>query len=186
MSVTVERYRYTVDEYQRMAEVGILGEDDRVELLEGEITVMTPIGRRHAACVDRLNRLLVERCGEAAIVRIQGPVRLSDHSEPEPDVALLRPRDDFYASGHPGPADVFLVIEVADSSLDYDRKIKLPLYAKSGVAACWIIDLGRGSLDVYGRPGAADYTERRTYLAGELVSLQSPPLRIGVDEILPS
>src|SRR5689334_7852246 len=125
MSGSVAQHRFTVDDYTRMADAGILSEDDRVELIEGAVVEMSPFRRLHAACVDRLNAWLNRLLGASAIVRVQSPIRLSDYSEPQPDIALLRPRADFYASGHPGPRDVLLVIEVADTSLDYDRGVKL-------------------------------------------------------------
>jgi len=131
MTVQTHKRLFNVDEYHRMAATGVLSESDRVELIGGEILEMSPIGRRHAACVDRLTRLLVIRLGETAIVRVQNPIALGQHSEPQPDVSLLRPRDDFYASGHPSPEDVLLVIEVCETSIDYDRDIKLPEYAAS-------------------------------------------------------
>ena len=112
-----------------MARAGILREDDRVELLDGEILEMTPIGSRHAACVDRLNQLFSDQVRRRAIVRIQNPIRLSERSEPQPDLTLLRPRPDFYAQAHPGPGDVLLVVEVAETSADVDRDVKVPLYS---------------------------------------------------------
>jgi len=118
MDVAVSRRRFTVDDYHRMGEVGILSATDRVELIDGEIVAMTPIGPRHGASVDRTNRVLVTAVGTSAIVRVQGSVRLDLFHEPEPDIVLLRPRADFYASAHPGPADILLVIEFAESSID--------------------------------------------------------------------
>src|SRR5262245_37141744 len=117
MAVQVSRRLFTVDEYYQMAQAGILHEDDRVELIEGEIIETAAIGSRHAACVDRLNQLFSGRVAGRAIVRVQNPIRLSQRSEPQPDLALLRPRADFYATGHPGPQDVLLVVEVADTSV---------------------------------------------------------------------
>ncbi len=186
MKARVERFRYSVDDYHRMAKAGILGEDDRVELLDGEIAMMTPIGRRHAACVDRLNRLLVRRCGDEAIVRVQNPIVLSEDSEPEPDLALLRPRDDFYASAHPRPKDVLLVIEVADSSVEYDRQTKLPIYARSGISHTWIIDLGRNAIDAYEEPAPEGYAVRRTFSRGDSIRLEEPALDLEISEILPA
>jgi Uma2 family endonuclease len=185
MSTAVERYRFTVDEYYKLAEAGVLSEDSRVELIEGEIVMMTPIGRRHAACVDRLNRLLVHAVGESAIVRVQNPVRLGDRSEPEPDLALLRPRDDFYAEREPGPADALLIVEVADSSLAYDRGVKLPLYARAGVAETWIVDLGERVIEVHRSPGPQGYAERRIFRVGEVVQLSTPEIAVAVDSVLP-
>jgi Uma2 family endonuclease len=126
-----------------MAEAGIFTEDDRVELIEGEVVAMSPIGPRHAACVRKLARLIRDRVSStAAIVDVQDPIRLSEHSEPLPDISILRPRDDFYADGHPGPEDVLVLLEVADASVMYDRNTKLPLYARAGIAEVWLVDLG--------------------------------------------
>ena len=129
MASIVTRKRFTADEYQRMGQVGILLEGDRVELIDGEIVTMTPIGTRHNACVAKGNRALVRAAGDDAIVLPQGSIRLDLYSEPQPDLVLLRPRSDFYASTHAGPDDILLTIEIADSSLRYDRDVKSPLYA---------------------------------------------------------
>jgi Uma2 family endonuclease len=125
--------RFTADEYQRMGQVGILSQDDRVELIDGQVVAMTPIGMRHNACVSRATRALVFAAGEDAIVLPQGSVRLGSYHEPEPDLALLRPRADFYASRMAGPADILLIIEIADSSLEYDRDVKARIYATASV-----------------------------------------------------
>lgn len=143
MALPLTRHRFTVAEFHQMADAGIFTEDHRVELLDGEIVDMSPIGHRHAACVDRLNRLFVIRVGDAAQVRIQNPIVLDDYSEPEPDVALIRPRPDFYESAHPTPGEVFLVVEVADATYETDRRIKIPLYAQSGIREVWLVDLGQ-------------------------------------------
>jgi len=139
--------RFTMDEYYCMARAGILN-DDRVELLEGEIIQMAPIGGRHAACVDRLAEWFIPRLLDKAIVRIQGPGRFSPRSELQPDLLLLRFRADRYESAHPGPADILLLIEVSDSTLRYDRNVKLPLYANTGVPEVWIIDVERQRVHV--------------------------------------
>jgi Uma2 family endonuclease len=141
MGVQVQRRLFTVEEYHRMAEAGILSEDDRVELIEGELVTMSPIGSRHAACVARLTALLFP-VGGRGILWVQNPIRLGARSEPQPDVALLRYRPDFYASAHPGPEDVLLVVEVAETSADADRSLKIPLYARYGIPkpgwwTCW-------------------------------------------------
>jgi len=157
MPVALRTRRFTADEYQRMGEVGILSPDDRVELIDGEILAMSPIGTRHSATVDRATRLFVTRVGGRAIVRIQGATRLNLYTEPQPDVLLLRPRDDFYSSAHPVPADVLLVVEVADSSLAYDRDVKSQLYARSEVAEYWLIDVNDGVLIRHTLPEAGTY-----------------------------
>jgi Uma2 family endonuclease len=137
MALQVSRRLFTVHEYDQMVQAGILHEDDRVELIEGEIIEMAAIGSRHAACVNRLVQLFVMHVAGQAIVHAQNPIRLSERTEPEPDLSLLKPRPDFYAAGHPGPQDVLLVIEVADSSIGFDREIKIPLYARAGIPEVW-------------------------------------------------
>ena len=184
MSVPILRYRFTVDEYYKLAEAGVLTEDSRVELIEGEILMMTPIGRRHAACVDRLTNLLASLVGDRAIVRVQNPILLADDTEPEPDVSLLHPRPDFYAEREPGPGEVFLVIEVADSSLAYDREVKLPLYGRSGVPEVWIVDLGSRTVSVSTTPGPAGYAEKRSYGSGEVITLRSLAIDVPVDRMV--
>jgi len=152
MAVELSRRLFSVDEYHRMIEAGVLGPDDRLELLEGEIVEMNPIGSRHAACVNRLNVLLNRLLAERAIVAIQNPVAIGGLSELQPDVSVLRPRDDFYAADHPSPDDVQLIIEVADTSIEYDRRIKIPLYAKAGVPEVWLVDLEQGTVDFLAAP----------------------------------
>lgn len=166
MSATVRhaprRHQHTVADYYRMAETGILPAGLRVELIEGEIIDMAPIGSRHASTVDRLAFLFNRAVGNQAWVRVQNPVRLNDFSEPEPDLALLRWRDDFYAGGHPGPQDVLLIVEVADASLEYDRDTKLPLYARHGIPEAWLIDLAGKRIERHHKPSAQGYGERTT------------------------
>jgi Uma2 family endonuclease len=153
----VTRRPISVAEYHRMGEVGILGERDRVELIEGELVAMAPIGSYHAGTVNKLNHALVRVVGEHAVVSVQGPVRLDDFSEPEPDFALLKPRPDFYQGAHPGPADVLLLIEVADSSLNYDRAVKRALYARHAIAEFWIVNLTGGEVEICRQPKPDGY-----------------------------
>lgn len=181
-SIAPGPHRFSVDEYYRMAGAGLFRPDDRLELVEGEIIDMAPVGSRHAACVNRLNRLLGARLGERAIVSVQSPVRLSDLSEPQPDVAVLAPRDDFYARGHPGPADVLLVVEVADTTVGWDRGVKMPLYGRAGVAEAWLVDLAAGAVDVFGAPGPDGYGEVRRASGGEQLAVAGAT--VGIDEIL--
>jgi Uma2 family endonuclease len=186
MTIQLAHRLFTVDEYYRMAEAGILHEDDRVELLEGEIVEMPPIGSHHASVVDRLTRIF-SRAGDAidATVRVQSPVRLGRTSEPVPDIALLRPRPDFYATAHPVPEDVLLVIEVADTSADSDRDVKLPLYARAGIAEVWIVDLNAGVVDVYTLPSTDGYAGRRSAGRGREVSPGAlPQIAVAVSDIL--
>ena len=141
MPIDVTKRRFTADEYQRMGQTGILPPHDRVELIDGEIVAMSPIGTRHSAAVDRVARTLILQASDRAIVRVQGSVRLNLLTEPQPDLVLLRPRNDFYASTHPGSSDILLIIEIADTSIQYDRDVKGPLYARLGVHEYWLADL---------------------------------------------
>ncbi|MGH9201774.1 MAG: Uma2 family endonuclease [Vicinamibacterales bacterium] len=185
MSVAISRRRFTADDYQRIGQAGILSEDDRVELIDGEILSMSPIGTRHCASVDRATRAMVTRAGDKAIVRVQGAVRLDFYNEPEPDLVLLRPRADFYASFHPGPADILLIVEVADSSIDYDRKVKGQIYARMGVAEYWLADLNEHVLSCYSVPGRDAYADLRQYQRGQSVApLLLPECVIAVDDLI--
>jgi Uma2 family endonuclease len=164
------RHRFTVEDYHRMAEAGILGEDDRVELIEGEIVEMPPLGSGHAGTVNRLTRLFGRSLGDRAVVAIQNAVRIGDLSEPQPDVALLRPRPDFYGDAHPQPEDVLLLVEVAETSVAFDRRVKASLYARSGIREYWIVDLSAGLVDIHTAPVGDVYQELRSVGPGELVS----------------
>jgi len=186
MPVQAPRRLFTVDEFYQIGEAGIFDEDDRVELLAGIIVQMTPIGSRHAACVDRLNHLLSRELGEHFLVRIQGPVRLDDYSEPQPDVAVLKARADFYSGAHPTGKDVVLVIEVGDSSVDSDRSEKIPLYAQSGIPEVWIVDLVASRVDVHRAPTNAGYREHETVANdGTLRPRGLAPLELRVNQIIP-
>jgi Uma2 family endonuclease len=147
----------TVDEYHRMGEAGILTDDDRVELIEGELVAMAPIGSEHVAATNALTHLLVLAVGDRGIVSVQNPVRLTRRSEPQPDFAVLKPRDD-YRTALPRPEDTMLAVEVANTSLDYDRKVKLALYARSGIPEVWIVNLAAMEVEVYRSPVADSYT----------------------------
>lgn len=155
----LRRWRMTVAQYHRMGEAGVIAPDTHVELVDGAVVAMAPIGTRHAGIVNRLNRLLTEAAGSAAVVTIQNPLRLGEHSEPQPDLMLLAPRADFYTHAHPGPAEVLLLIEVSDTTSRYDREVKLPLYAAHGVAEVWIVDLDDGLVHRLRDPKDGRYTQ---------------------------
>ena len=160
VAVTLRRRRFTLDQYHRMGETGILSPDDRVELIEGEVVEMTPIGSRHAATVARIHHLFSTRLGDRAVVWSQNPLLLVRlQSEPEPDLLLLAPRSDFYASGLPEPPAVRLLVEVADSSLLYDQRTKFPLYARAAVAEAWLVDLEANRVQIHRDPGSSGYRE---------------------------
>jgi Uma2 family endonuclease len=182
---TPPRRKLTADEYQRMGEAGIFDEDERVELLGGELYEMTPIGDDHIGDIITLTEIFSEGLGRRAHVSVQNPIRLSEHSEPQPDVALLRRRDDRYRTGKARPEDVFLLVEVARTSLDYDRHTKLPLYAAAGIAEVWIVNLIDEQIEVYRQPRRDGYTYHSVHSRGETVTpLAFPDLIIAVGEIL--
>lgn len=159
MAVEVSRRRFTADEYQAMGRAGILREDDRVELIDGEVLAMSPIGPPHTGTVNRLTRLFSVRVGETAIVQVQLPVRLDPHSEPQPDLVLLKPRADFYGTAAAAPDDILLAVEVAQSSLAFDRGIKADLYARRNVAEYWIVDLVHGTVIRHIDPAGGRYRQ---------------------------
>ena len=181
-----EKRKFTVAEYYRMAEVGILHHTERVELLDGEIIVMAPIGIPHATGVRRMERVLHQALGAAAAISVQNPVRLDDHSEPEPDIALLRFREDDYATAHPGPADTLVVIEVSDSTLDFDREVKSKRYAAAGIPEMWVMNLPGDCLDRLDQPGPAGYARHTIFRRGEKISPAAlPDLELAVADLLP-
>ncbi len=186
MAVALTKRRFTVDEYHRMAEVGILTKTDRVELIDGEIVEMTPVGSRHASVVKRLNALLTSRLGARTIVSVQDPVQLSKESEPQPDVVLLRSSPDFYAGSHPEPVDTLLLIEVADTSLQYDRGVKVPRYATARVIEVWIVDLAGDAVEVYRTPVPDGYRDvvrvPRNAMAAPNSSAEAGPL-LAVEQV---
>jgi len=171
-------HRLTVDDYYRMAEVGLLPPDARVELIEGGIVDMAPIGSRHAAAVDLLAERFMRAVAGAAIVRIQGPIRLGRSSEPQPDLAVLRLRTDRYANSHPTAADVLLLVEVSDTTLQFDRDVKSALYARHSVPELWIVDLSHSELQIFREPQREGYADRSVTTAG---LVQIPSLDIAVD-----
>jgi Uma2 family endonuclease len=187
MAVALQPYRFTVEQYHRMAEVGIFADDCRVELIDGEIFEMSPIGPWHSGVVNRLTRAFVTGLGDRAVVHVQNPVGLDPHSEPLPDLMLLRPRADFYGGAHPTPEDAFLLIEVADTSLERDRGRKLPLYARTGVPEVWIVNRQADAVEVFRGPSRGGYRERLVVARGQtLAPIAFPDLALRVDDILGS
>jgi Uma2 family endonuclease len=169
------RHRITVDEYYRMAETGELAPDARVELIEGEIIDMPPLGSRHSAMDSRLVTILTHAVGQRAIVRVGAPVRLDNMSEPQPDFTLVLPRDDFYEERHPTPADTLLAIEVSDTRLSFDLGRKRALYARRGVSELWVIDLKRARLHRFQRPSGDEYLEMSVLEAPRTMSIAGLP-----------
>ena len=185
MAATITNRRFTADEYQRMVRAGILREGDPVELIDGQVVVMHSFGPRHNACVAHANRALVRGVGDEAIVLPQGSVRLDLFYEPEPDLVLLRPRPDFYASRHAGPTEILLVIEIADSSLEYDREVKAPVYAAAGIPEYWLVDLNDNVVWRYRSPQRGAYGSVEPYRRGQSIATQLfPSCAIAVDVLL--
>jgi Uma2 family endonuclease len=178
-------WRFTVEKYQRMAEVGILTNEDRVELIDGEIYAMAPIGNWHNAAVDALNAGLKVEAGQRAIVRVQGSFRLSADSAPEPDILVLRFKPDYYRSALPSAEDVLLIVEVADSSLAYDRDFKLPLYARTRIPEVWIAVRAEAHVEAYRDPEGETYRTRTIHQRGSSLSpLAFPDITIAVEDIV--
>lgn len=183
-SLQIKKHYFTVADYNRMGEAGILSPHVRFELIEGEIIEMPPIGSPHAAGVDVLARLLRRQAEDFAIMRVQSPIQLDDYSEPEPDLALLRLRDDFYRRAHPMPDDVLLVIEVSDTTLRFDREIKLPLYARAGIAEAWIVNLPEEQIEIYTQPVVNVYEKSKVFKRGAQAQSQTlPALKVDVDAL---
>ncbi len=183
--MSVATRHFNVAEYYQMARAGVLTEDERVELVRGEIVAMSPIGSRHAGCVNRLNMRLSQWTEGRFVVSVQNPIRLDDDSEPQPDIAILKPRDDGYADAHPYPNDILLVIEVADTSLGYDREEKVPLYASAGIPEMWLVNLSEAVIEVYSNPVDGVYSPVRQVARGGVLDAASlPGLSIRAADIL--
>ncbi len=185
MSVQTTNKTVTVNEFYRLAEMGVYSHTDRVELIEGEIVEMSPIGSNHAGCVDYLNGILSRHLGSKAIIRGQNPIRFDSLSEPLPDIVVLKYREDYYRSKHPEAKDALLIIEVADSSLDHDRNRKVPLYAQNGIEEVWIVNLLAREIEVYRHPEGERYKEIKQYHAGQTISpMAFPEVCLSVEEII--
>jgi len=179
------RHRWMVAEYFKMGETGLLMEDDRVELIDGEVIDMSPIGSHHAGKVNRLVNWLAFHLYGKAVVAGQNPVILGDHNAPQPDIAILRWRDDFYESSHPEPEDILLVVEVADTTARYDRKIKVPLYARHGIPEVWLLDLQKQVLEIYRNPDQEKYQYSEHLRSGQVAPLNLPEAVIQLGDLLP-
>jgi Uma2 family endonuclease len=176
----------TVEEFEALAETEGWDEDTRVELLDGEVVWMSPINDPHAACVNRLNQLFSRRYAEdALLVAVQNPIRVENYDEPQPDVALLRPRPDFYAAATPTPADILLLVEVADTTLRTDLGRKARIYASGGVLEYWVVDLNNRALYVHRSPSGASYAERQVLAPGERAAAGfAAHIEVGVEEVI--
>ena len=186
MATETTKRLFTVHDYHRMVDAGILAEDDRVELIRGEILAMSPIGPPHNGAIIRATQSLVRIVGDRALVGIQGSIRLDEYDEPQPDIYLLRPKDDFYTSRHAGPADILLIVEVADSSLAFDRTIKMQLYAETGVPEYWVADIRNDRILVHAGLQDNAYSVVRQSGRGDLITPELlPDCAIPVDALLP-
>ncbi len=171
MATQVAKRLLTIDEYYRMADAGVIGRDERVELIRGEIVQMSPIGSIHASVVDSMSQLFFDSVAGNAIVRVQSPIRLEAQiSEPEPDISLLRHRQDRYRTAHPTPEDILLVVEVSDSSRAYDRGVKLPLYAEAGIPEVWIIAPDEDGIERYADLIDGEYRRMERFQLGDALA----------------
>ncbi|TYQ26882.1 Uma2 family endonuclease [Pseudanabaena sp. UWO311] len=170
-SFTSNVHKFTVQQYELMLEAGVFAESDRLELINGEIRVMSPIGRKHAACVAKTSRAFQIKLGNQAFIWTQNPIRLGDHSEPQPDLAILKWRDDFYAEALPTSDDILLIIEVADSTLAYDRDVKNTLYAANGIPEMWLFDVNKKVVEGYSQPSVSGYKRMQRYEQNETLAM---------------
>jgi len=183
--LTLPRKKFAIEEYHQIIASGVLKEDYLIELINGEIFEMSPVGFRHASCVNRLNQLLSLKLGDKTIISVQNPIKLNDNSEPQPDIVLLKPRHDFYANQHPTVEDIFLLIEVADSSIEYDRTFKIPIYAENKVQEVWLVDLNQNLLEVYQNPQTNYYQSIKKLSSQDTLTLTQPEaITIRLDRIL--
>ncbi|WP_353480560.1 Uma2 family endonuclease [Haliscomenobacter sp.] len=182
MATDVQRRLFSVTEYHKMGEAGILPEKG-VELINGEIVEMSPIGSKHAKIVKKLNKILGVLLGDEAIISIQDPIIANDLSEPEPDVAVLKFRSDFYENELPHGTDVLLLIEVSDTTLAYDRDIKLPLYATSGIPECWLLDLQKKQIKAFWQPEGNTYNCQELVLLDGVIASKSIKLELALTEV---
>lgn len=184
MSIQLAKRLLTVEEYHKMAEVGILDKDDRVELINGEIIEMSPIGKLHVNRVNRITSIFKKLPDEKAILSVQNPVSIAPYSEPEPDISLLEFRADFYEEDLPKAENVLLVIEVADTSLGYDREVKKPLFASAGIPELWIVNIEDEQVEVYKTPQNGDYIHRQDYKRGDTIFIERLGFEVETERIL--
>ncbi len=178
--------RFTAQEYQQLAEIGVLGEDERVELIEGRIVQMCAKSMNHAIATRRANRFFTKLLGDRAIVSVQDPILLNDYSEPEPDIVLVAPPEERYLDHHPTPKEVFLVLEIADSSLAYDRDERCPLFAQNRIVQFCLLNLKDRELEDYRDPGRSGYRSKQTYAEGQSFNLAAfPKISVKVKDLLP-
>lgn len=179
------RLRFTVDQYYRMIELGMLNDYEKAEIIEGELIGKIPFGNRHAACVEKLNEILRDKLGESIFLHNQQPIKFDDFNEPEPDLAILKRRENFHIQDKPTPKDVLILIEVSDSTLKYDRKVKRSLYAEAEIPEVWIINLPNDIIEVHQKPSVGIYQLAKIFKRGEILASEVlPGLSIAAAEIL--
>ena len=169
------KFLLTTQQYHLMHEAGVFKDGDRLELINGEVQIMSPIGRKHGACINRLVTTLTQKLGTRIVLSVQNSICLEANSQPQPDLAILKPRDDFYEAGLPTPSDILLVIEVADSSIDYDREVKALLYASAGIPEMGLFDVNKKIIEGYSQPSALGYKQIHRYDAGDCLSMLAFP-----------
>ncbi|WP_201324439.1 Uma2 family endonuclease [Pseudanabaena sp. lw0831] len=174
-SSTFNIHKFTVQQYELILEAGVFAESDRLELINGEIRVMSPIGRKHAVCVAKTARAFQIKLGNQAFIWTQNPILLSNYFQPQPDLAILKWRDDFYAEALPTPDDILLIIEVADSTIAYDRDVKSPLYAANGISEMWLFDVNKKVVEGYSQPSASGYKRMQRYEQNETLAMMALP-----------
>jgi Uma2 family endonuclease len=185
MKLAHRKHQFTISEWHKMGKYNIFEPHARMELIEGEIIDMAPIGPSHGGRVKRLNHLFSRQLGDSAIIGVQDPIQIRDDSEPEPDLAILRPEPNFYTERHPKPDDILLLIEVSDTTINYDRDKKVPLYANNGIVEFWLVDLGEETIEIYLEPHPQGYAQKRIAKSGEiLVPSQLPQVTMAVSDIL--
>ncbi|MCF3645440.1 Uma2 family endonuclease [Planktothrix agardhii] len=184
MSIQVLKRYFTVEDYQKMGEVGVFKADENNELVAGEIIKMSPIGKRHAACVNRCNHLFYQILGDQILISVQNPIQLNNLSQPQPDLVLLQPRPDFYEERHPQPSDIILLIEVSDTTIDFDQQVKIPLYCQSDIQEVWLIDLNQNIVRVYRTPTANGYQSIQFFTVEQTLTLAAfPEFNININQI---
>jgi Uma2 family endonuclease len=183
MTAQVERQLFTASDYHKMVDVGILKPTDRTELIRGQIIKMSPIRSLHASIVDILNESLVLLLHKKAKVRIQNPIRIGQYSEPEPDIVVVKYRKDSYRTRHPRPEDVLLVIEVADSSLHFDKEVKMPLYAEAGIPEYWVVNIPEKAVEIYRMPKDSTYQEKSSLGLSETAICDAIDFKLKVVEL---
>lgn len=180
----IQHFKFSTDAYHQLVEYGLLPAEARVELLEGEIIEMSPINSPHSGTINRLQKYLEKMLGDEYVISSQNPIQIGPFSEPQPDLAILQWRDDFYFDKHPAPSEVIFLVEIADSTLEKDREIKLPIYAKVNIPEVWIVNLKAKQLEVYTLPQDSAYTQKRIYQKGDFLAGTLVP-KLKFDQVLP-